>query len=259
MKQILFTALLCALFSFSQNVYCQDQIILTNCPDFDTIEVCMNTRLDANVGEFALIDIYVNIPPEIQNNNWRVQFATTTSVFIEHWNFRNSQRAGYTHEFSHVLPINENQNTYVFAVYLLDDVSGFRAYGKQMTFGLCGSNSSQKLSANVDKNFHINKSTDGSNFEPSRLMNEQNFNNFQVFPNPFKENFNIQYEATQNEDVVLEIYDISGNLLYKTMFQHMNSGIYNQGIENLAFEKGAYICKVQTSKNQNTIKLLKTH
>lgn len=257
MKQLLFTALLCAFFSFSQNIYCQDQIIFTNCPDLDTIAHCMDTRWDTTVGEFALIDIKVNVPTEILNNNWKIQFATSSSVFIEYWNFRTIIDEDYTHEYSYVLPINSSQSRYAFAVYLVDDVSGLIAYGPQMTFDVCDSNSSQKLFANIEENIDLNKYIGGTQFELTSILNEQNITDIEVFPNPFGENFSIQYETIQNEDVVLEIFDTTGNLKFTTTFQHMTSGIYQQSIENLTLEKGIYICKVRSNKSQNTIKLLR--
>jgi len=253
MKRILFTIILSTLFGFSQA-----QIILSNCPDLDEDLHCMGTRWDGNVGEFALINIYVNIPSTLQGNKWKVQFSTNdpTPDFIEYSNFRNSLEPGYTHEYSYVLPVNSNQNQYVFKVFLLDERYKLLAQDKQMTFAVCGSNS-QKMSITVNEEIQKDKSNKELGFESFSFLNEEDEINFKAFPNPFKEDFSLQYRAVQNEDVVLEIFDISGTLHYTSTFRHETTGIYLKRLEHLNLEKGAYLCRVISNNIYNTIKLLK--
>jgi len=253
MKQIVITALLCLFFSLSQNALC-DSIIWSNCPDFVEDEDCMNLRYD-----LAIIDILIDLPPYMQNTTWKVQFSTSTDYeFINYNLFRQSPRPDATHEYNYALPIESGNNTYVFIVYLFDEANNLVDMGEVMTFNLCEAYASSKLSVNNGDISQTDKNNKNIEFGNLSLLNQQKVDYLNVFPNPFEEDFTIEYYATQNETKVLEIFDISGKKIFEETVLHSSPGIYQKNINDLMLFKGVYFCKFQSDKNQNFIRLLKT-
>lgn len=86
-------------------------------------------------------------------------------------------------------------------------------------------------------------------------------NNFTVFPNPFNENIKFRFMSPGNEDVILEIFDISGKHIL-----HYD-GKSNRGLNTINLNeitdigsklaKGTYLYKLSTGNNVNTGKLFK--
>ena len=80
-------------------------------------------------------------------------------------------------------------------------------------------------------------------------------NNYQVFPNPSKEGLNFNYNNTANSPVNLQLFDISGKLLWRK-----NNVMGNEQIKMQSQPTGTYILKVNDGKQQElkTIKVIKT-
>ncbi len=84
--------------------------------------------------------------------------------------------------------------------------------------------------------------------------------NFSVFPNPFNENINFRFMSPGGEDVILDIFDISGKHVF-----HYN-GISSRGINTINWKenshklpRGMYLYKLSTGNEVNTGKLLKNN
>lgn len=252
MKRILFTLFAVILLTTTQsNVF--GQIIWSNCPDFDTDFDCMNIRTD-----FVLINIKVNLPDDMQNTTWKVQFSTSTNYeFIEYWNFRTVSEPNATHEYSYSLPINSNDNRYVFGTYLFSETGYLEATSQVMTFDLCEPYNSYRLLDNNQSALQIDKRTRNLNSEATSLLDELQTFDSNVFPSHFDDNLTLQYEVIQNEYTVFEIFDMSGILKYTTRFQNQNSGFHQKNIGNLNLEKGVYLGRIRANTYYNTFRLIK--
>jgi len=96
--------------------------------------------------------------------------------------------------------------------------------------------------------FEICRVTD---VESTLLLDKQ----FLVYPNPIVNDFIIQYTGSQNEDIVLEIFDIQGNSIYKTAFEQQPN--YSKHVNDLKLSKGLYFCSIRNAKVLQTIKVEK--
>lgn len=76
-----------------------------------------------------------------------------------------------------------------------------------------------------------------------------------VFPNPFKDRFNISFNSEKIDQVNIEIFNISGQLIKKFTQEIFNSG--NQEIElaasNLSMQHGTYIISISGKKSSQII------
>jgi hypothetical protein len=85
-------------------------------------------------------------------------------------------------------------------------------------------------------------------------INDKNF--VQIFPNPFKNNFNIYLHNFSSPKAYLKIYDARGSLILHQNLR-INGSLYNS-INAQTFSKGIYILSVQTDDGYKFIqKILK--
>ena len=68
-------------------------------------------------------------------------------------------------------------------------------------------------------------------------------NDFKLYPNPAKDNINIDYFSSDAEFIVFEIYNIYGILLLKEQKPNSN-GNFSYNIKNLYYPNGIYIFKL---------------
>lgn len=69
---------------------------------------------------------------------------------------------------------------------------------------------------------------------------------FAIYPNPANEQLNISYSVEEDEEIVLEIYDVLGK---KIMAKSLNSGHLHQ-INTSQLQHGVYIYRLFKSKEQ---------
>lgn len=80
--------------------------------------------------------------------------------------------------------------------------------------------------------------------------------NFSVFPNPFTNEFSLNFESAENENILLSLHDVSG----KTVFEKNiavakgENQIYLSGLNDLS--KGIYILKIQAKTFSKTEKVI---
>lgn len=74
--------------------------------------------------------------------------------------------------------------------------------------------------------------------------------NLNIYPNPFYESFNIEFESKSLENTRIQLFNINGNLIKKVDLGDLPDGISNYKIENLFIPSGVYIL---TIANDNTI------
>ena len=86
------------------------------------------------------------------------------------------------------------------------------------------------------------------------LAIENNFkpNNFQlqsVYPNPFNPTTNITFELSENSNVALEIYSISGRLINSLLNEYKSAGLYSINWDAKSHPSGIYLLQLRTNKN----------
>jgi len=76
-------------------------------------------------------------------------------------------------------------------------------------------------------------------------------NSFNMYPNPSSSNgeVNISFNSTNNEDVLLTLYDMRGRLVYNQNFKN-NSNVFNQKVRFNNLETAVYILKIKTGNNE---------
>jgi len=79
--------------------------------------------------------------------------------------------------------------------------------------------------------------------------------NFAIYPNPNKGEFNISFNNNANDDVKIDIYDMSGRLVYKNSF--INESVqFNKSIQLNGVESGVYIANVVKGNNITSHKII---
>jgi photosystem II stability/assembly factor-like uncharacterized protein/phosphodiesterase/alkaline phosphatase D-like protein len=77
-----------------------------------------------------------------------------------------------------------------------------------------------------------------------------------VYPNPFSENATIAFTLSQDEDVVVSLFDLSGKQLLEVVNGHYKSGEYNIKLSAAGLTKGFYICVINTKNKVVSKKLI---
>jgi hypothetical protein len=81
--------------------------------------------------------------------------------------------------------------------------------------------------------------------------------NISVTPNPFTQSFFIRFYLTLPDQIIIEIFEVSGRQLFKkSLVAH--SGLNIESINNLgALKRGFYYLKVRSKENVQTVRILK--
>ncbi len=69
---------------------------------------------------------------------------------------------------------------------------------------------------------------------------------FNIFPNPAKDFINIYFGTEQNTNINIEIFNSLGQIVYSFNKTNLINGSHDIKIDTKLFEKGVYICKLQT-------------
>ena len=74
---------------------------------------------------------------------------------------------------------------------------------------------------------------------------------FNMYPNPSSSNgeVNISFNSTNNDDILLTLYDMRGRLVYDQNFKN-NSNVFNQKVRFNNLETAVYILKIKTGNNE---------
>lgn len=78
----------------------------------------------------------------------------------------------------------------------------------------------------------------------------------QNYPNPFNPSTTIDFTLTADDHVSLNVYDVSGKLVAKVLDKDMRAGSYNVGFRADGLSTGVYFYKLQTSKGEETRKMV---
>lgn len=77
-----------------------------------------------------------------------------------------------------------------------------------------------------------------------------------VFPNPAKDNIQVNYVLSAETDVTIRINDVTGKLVYSESKSSLNQGRHFTMVNTSALAKGFYTVAVQTNNGKSTTKLI---
>jgi hypothetical protein len=100
----------------------------------------------------------------------------------------------------------------------------------------------------------------GSVLEPypiviSNIETHNSVDDFRVYPNPFKEEFEIEFTLENRENIILDIYDVAGRKVMTLFEDELDFGFHNIKIETSGISKGTYFIelKMKDSSTRQTI------
>jgi hypothetical protein len=84
----------------------------------------------------------------------------------------------------------------------------------------------------------------------------ENITQVKLYPNPFNNLINIEYELLQSSEVTLQVYDITGKEIQRENLGFQTKGAYQRQLK-FSLPKGIYFVKVQTDYGFKTLKVIK--
>ena len=85
-------------------------------------------------------------------------------------------------------------------------------------------------------------------------VNENNLENFVLYPNPNKGNFTVQFNAASNNDVAIVVNDIRGRQIFKKMY--LNTGLFSQNLQLDSVQAGIYLVTVTNGEKKEVKKIV---
>jgi hypothetical protein len=77
-----------------------------------------------------------------------------------------------------------------------------------------------------------------------------------IFPNPFSTETSIRFNVTDNSNIQLEIFDLTGKKINQLIKTNLNKGIYTINYLSYKLKTGVYICKLTQGNRVSTKKLI---
>ena len=94
-----------------------------------------------------------------------------------------------------------------------------------------------------------------SQFSTNVLSDKEfEFKNFSLYPNSNNGTFKISFKPETNDNIKIEIHDISGRSIYNNIFQ--NSGMFVQEINLEKVQTGIYLISIQNGANKTIKRIL---
>jgi hypothetical protein len=91
---------------------------------------------------------------------------------------------------------------------------------------------------------------------PEIVGNKANSLNIVVFPNPTKEIASISFNLNKRSDVVISIYDLSGNVVKTIPYKNQDAGNHSVSININDLSAGTYIAAMESNGVKNTAKFV---
>ncbi|MFY7671284.1 reprolysin-like metallopeptidase [Tenacibaculum sp. MEBiC06402] len=90
---------------------------------------------------------------------------------------------------------------------------------------------------------------------PTASVDDFDFNNFSVYPNPSNGNFNITFEVINTESVDIKLFDIRGRMIEQKEFNNTQS-TFSEELNFDGITTGLYLLQVQNGDKRTTRKLI---
>ena len=81
------------------------------------------------------------------------------------------------------------------------------------------------------------------------------FSNFNLFPNPTKGTFQVQFDTSISSDIQIQLFDITGRFVGQKIYKN-NSTYFSEKIEFNQLSSGMYLVKIKNGTKQTTRKLM---
>jgi hypothetical protein len=97
---------------------------------------------------------------------------------------------------------------------------------------------------------------------PTGLAGHEVLKQFSCYPNPFNEQFTVEFELQKREPVVVSVYDVQNRLVLELESVSLNQGVHRIKISDKEFwlkalPEGIYFCVVQTSEHKFVKRLMR--
>jgi hypothetical protein len=103
----------------------------------------------------------------------------------------------------------------------------------------------------------VSKTSYLSLYNPSGIYdNTKNGISLNIYPNPVSESTIISFQTNTYGNVNLSVYDIQGRKICTLLDKTLNAGVHTIPIENSISNSGVYYCRMATSKDVRTLKLI---
>ena len=77
---------------------------------------------------------------------------------------------------------------------------------------------------------------------------------FEVYPNPSRGNFTVQFNSTSNSTITIAVYDISGRIIFEN--NYTNTGLFSQNIQLTTLQAGVYIVNVNDGDKKEAKRII---
>ncbi|SNR17329.1 reprolysin-like metallopeptidase [Tenacibaculum jejuense] len=91
---------------------------------------------------------------------------------------------------------------------------------------------------------------------PTASVEDFNFNNFNLFPNPSNGRFNVSFKVLDTEEVKLRVFDFSGRLVENLVYKNVSSN-FSSELNLKKLNSGIYLLQVENGSKQTTKKIIK--
>lgn len=87
-------------------------------------------------------------------------------------------------------------------------------------------------------------------------LNTQSFelSNLTIAPNPNAGNFNVKFDSTSDQDILISVYDISGRQIFTKSYT--NQGVFAQNIQLDNVQAGVYLVNILDGKQKSVRKII---
>ncbi len=94
----------------------------------------------------------------------------------------------------------------------------------------------------------------GPNCTALGVNNFENENRLNIYPNPSKGNFTIQFSSTSNKNIKIAVYDIRGRRVFEN--NYTNTGLFIQNIQLNNLKAGVYIVNVDDGDKKEVKRII---
>jgi len=81
------------------------------------------------------------------------------------------------------------------------------------------------------------------------------FDNFRLYPNPSSDVVNIHFDLSTMTNIVFELYDLNGRLVYKDVLNNSNNVAYSLPMNQ--FSSGMYLLKINDGNHSVVKKIVR--
>ena len=85
-------------------------------------------------------------------------------------------------------------------------------------------------------------------------VSENGLQNFAIYPNPNNGNFNVQFNSSTNNDILIGVYDMRGRQIVDKSIE--NTGLINQNLQLDNVQSGVYLVSVQDGNRKEVKKII---